>query len=180
MKKFNATNAIVILSLGLIFSVVVAGCGGNDTTESALTKNKALGSSGGGKGGSSTTSDTKTGSSGASANCTTIAAMTNSSITSTYFTATPNTLSKSELLCFSATQVNDYLENFTESQIAALAVNQLTAITATNIYSLSGSETQSFTTKQLKAMTDTQLQAILDSGEASDSQKVTINELLLG
>ncbi len=163
MKKLNATNAIAILSLGLTLSVVVAGCGGgNDTGESAVTKNAKAGGSNGGAG----------------ADCSTIAAMTNSSITSTYFTATPNTLSKSELLCFSATQVNDYLENFTESQIAALAVNQLTAITATNIYSLSGSETQSFTTKQLKAMTDTQLQAILDSGEASDSQEETISELL--
>ncbi len=61
MKKLNATNAIAILSLGLMFSVVVAGCGGNDTSESALTKNKALGSSVGGAGGGSTTSDTKTG-----------------------------------------------------------------------------------------------------------------------
>jgi len=169
MKKLNATNAIVILSLGLTLSVVVAGCGGNDTTESALTKNAAL---------SAPTTAAKAGSSGASADCTTIEAMTNSSITSTYFTATPNTLSKSELLCFSATQVNDYLPNFTEGQIAVLDVNQLTAITAANIYDLSGSETQSFTTKQLKAMTDTQLQAILDSGEASDSQEVTISELL--
>jgi hypothetical protein len=61
MKKLNATNAIAVLSLGLTLSVVVAGCGGNDTSESSLTKNKALGSSDGGKGGSSTTSDTKTG-----------------------------------------------------------------------------------------------------------------------
>jgi len=174
MKKLNASSAIVILSLGLTLSVVVAGCGGgNDTTESALTKNAAL---------SAPTTAAKAGSSnaGAGADCSTIAAMTNSSITSTYFTAVPNTLSKSELQCFSATQVNDYLINFTESQIAALDVNQLTAITAPNIKEMAGSETQSFTTKQLKAMTDTQLQAILDSGEASDSQTVTINELLLG
>ena len=163
MKKLNATNAIVILSLGLTLSVVVAGCGGgNDTGESAVTKNAKVGGSNGGAG----------------ADCTTIAAMTNSSITSTYFATVPNTLSKSELQCFSATQVNDYLENFTESQIAALDVNQLTEIVANNIYSLSGSETQSFTTKQLKAMTDTQLQAILDSGEASDTQKVTIKDNL--
>ncbi len=34
MKKLNATNAIVILSLGLTLSVFVAGCGGgNDTNE---------------------------------------------------------------------------------------------------------------------------------------------------
>jgi hypothetical protein len=61
MKKLNATKAIAKLSLGLTLSVFVAGCGGNDTSESSLTKNKALGSSDGGKGGSSTTSDTKTG-----------------------------------------------------------------------------------------------------------------------
>ena len=172
MKKLNATNAIVILSLGLTLSVVVAGCGGDsDTSESALTKNAAL---------SAPSTAAKSGSSngGTGADCSTIAAMTNDSITGTYFAADPNTLSKSQLQCFSATQVNDFLVNLTESQIAALDVAQLTAITANNIYSLSGSETQSFTTKQLKAMTDTQLQAILDSGEASDSQKVTIEELL--
>ena len=34
MKKLNATNANVILSLGLTLSVFVAGCGGgNDTNE---------------------------------------------------------------------------------------------------------------------------------------------------
>ena len=39
MKKLNATNAIAVLSLGLILSVVVAGCsGGNDTNE-LKTKN---------------------------------------------------------------------------------------------------------------------------------------------
>jgi len=64
MKKLNATNAIVILSLGLIFSVVVAGCGGgNATGESAVTKNAKAGSSDGGAGGGTTKSDTKTGSS---------------------------------------------------------------------------------------------------------------------
>ncbi len=62
MKKLNATNAIVILSLGLTLSVVVAGCGGgNDTGESAVTKNAKAGGSNGGAGGGSTTSDTKTG-----------------------------------------------------------------------------------------------------------------------
>ncbi len=75
MKKLNATNAIAILSLGLTLSVVVAGCGGNDSAESAVTKNAKAGSSGGGattsdtktgisdggKGGGATTSDTKTG-----------------------------------------------------------------------------------------------------------------------
>ena len=172
MKKLNATNAIAILSLGLTLSVVVAGCGGDsDTSESALTKNAAL---------SAPSTAAKSGSSkaGAVADCSTIEAMTNSSITGTYFSAVPNTLSISELKCFSATQVNDYLPNFTEKQIAALDVTQLTAITAPNIYDLSGSETQSFTTKQLEAMTDTQLQAILDSGEASDSQEETIKGLL--
>jgi len=64
MKKLNATNAIAILSLGLMFSVVVAGCGGgNDTGESAVTKNAKAGSSDGGAGGGTTKSDTKAGSS---------------------------------------------------------------------------------------------------------------------
>ncbi len=61
MKKLNATKAIAILSLGLTLSVVVAGCGGNDTGESAVTKNAKAGGSNGGAGGGSTTSDTKTG-----------------------------------------------------------------------------------------------------------------------
>ena len=106
--------------------------------------------------------------------------MTNNSITSTYFVVVPNTLSKSELKCFSATQVRDYLEVLTGSQIAALDVTQLTAVTADTIYNLLGTKIQNFTTRQLKAMTDTQLQAILASGRASDSQKVTINYELTG
>ena len=63
MKKLNATNAILILSLGLTLSVVVAGCGGNDSAESAVTKNAKAGSSDGGAGGGTTKPDTKTGSS---------------------------------------------------------------------------------------------------------------------
>ena len=80
MKKLNATNAIVILSLGLTLSVVVAGCGGNDTSESAVTKNAKVGSSDGGAGGDSTKSATsntaKAGSSdgGAGGGSTTVAA----------------------------------------------------------------------------------------------------------
>ena len=39
MKKLNATNAIAILSLGLMFSVVVAGCGGGNDTNELKVKN---------------------------------------------------------------------------------------------------------------------------------------------
>ena len=39
MKKLNATNAIVILSLGLTLSVFVAGCGGGNDTNELKTKN---------------------------------------------------------------------------------------------------------------------------------------------
>ena len=80
MKKLNATNAIVIVSLGLTLSVVVAGCGGNDSAESAVTKNAKAGSSDGGAGGDSTKSATsntaKAGSSdgGAGGGSTTVAA----------------------------------------------------------------------------------------------------------
>ena len=69
MKKLNATNAIVILTLGLTLSVVVAGFGGNDASESALTKNKSTattskaGSSDGGKGGGTTKTTLASGSS---------------------------------------------------------------------------------------------------------------------
>ena len=67
MKKLNATNAIVILSLGLTLSVVVAGCGGNDSAELAVTKNVVsqadLNGTDGGAGGGTTKPDTKTGSS---------------------------------------------------------------------------------------------------------------------
>ena len=57
MKKLNATNAIAVLSLGLTLSVV-AGFGGNDTPESAVTKNAAL---------STTSTTAKAGSSNAGA-----------------------------------------------------------------------------------------------------------------
>jgi hypothetical protein len=69
MKKLNATNAIVILTLGLTLSVVVAGFGGNDASESAFTKNKStattskVGSSDSGAGGGTAKPTTKTGSS---------------------------------------------------------------------------------------------------------------------
>lgn len=39
MKKLNATNAIVILSLGLTLSVFVAGCGGGNDTNELKVKN---------------------------------------------------------------------------------------------------------------------------------------------
>ena len=63
MKKLNAANAIAVLSLGLILSVVVVGCGGNDSAELAVTKNAKAGSSDSGAGGGTTKPDTKTGSS---------------------------------------------------------------------------------------------------------------------
>ena len=42
MKKLNATNAIVILSLGLTLSVVVAGCGGGNDTNKLKVKNNSI------------------------------------------------------------------------------------------------------------------------------------------
>ena len=45
MKKLNATKAIAILSLGLMFSVVVAGCGGGNDTNELKVKNGTLSSS---------------------------------------------------------------------------------------------------------------------------------------
>ena len=39
MKKLNTTNAIAILSLGLILSVVVVGCGGGNDTNELKVKN---------------------------------------------------------------------------------------------------------------------------------------------
>ena len=42
MKKLNATNSIAILSLGLILSVFVAGCGGGNDTNELKTKNGLL------------------------------------------------------------------------------------------------------------------------------------------
>ena len=39
MKKLNATNAIAVLSLGLILSVVVVGCGGGNDTNELKVKN---------------------------------------------------------------------------------------------------------------------------------------------
>ena len=42
MKKLNATNAIVILTLGLTLSVFVAGCGGGNDTNELKTKNGSI------------------------------------------------------------------------------------------------------------------------------------------
>ena len=105
MKKLNATNAIVILTLGLTLSVVVAGFGGNDASESALTKNKSTattskaGSSDGGKGGGTTKTTLASGSSdggkgGGSTTSTTNATASGSSTGGSSTKTTTNTTKK--------------------------------------------------------------------------------------
>jgi hypothetical protein len=76
MKKLNATNAIAVLSLGLIFSFVVAGFATNSVSADSLSMSSSTtaaksppttvaktGSKDGGKGNGKTKPTTKTGSS---------------------------------------------------------------------------------------------------------------------
>ena len=167
MKKLNATNAIVILSLGLTLSVVVAGCGGNDTSESALTKNAALsapstaaksGSSDGGAGGGSTTSDTKTGSSdGGAGGDTTKSAPTTEAKTGSSDGGTGEsvTVSDSELITRNAT-TRKYEVSLTNAQMNALTSAQWEEIdgllSASQVASIGLKTIQNLSTTVLKGL----------------------------
>jgi len=200
MKKLNATNAIVILSLGLTLSVVVAGCGGgNDTGESAVTKNAKAGSSDGGAGGGSTTPDTKTGSSDSGAGGdTTKSAPTTEAKTggSDGGTGESVTVSDSELL----TIVNKYTKTVTltkvqmnalttaqweeidgllsASQVASIPTKTIQNLSTEALAGLSKSGTQALTDAQLNSMSTEQLNALISSGELTDTQLVTVNKKL--
>jgi len=206
MKKLNATNAIAVLSLGLIFSVVVAGCGGNDTSESALTKNAALsapstaaksGSSDGGAGGGSTTSDTKTGSSdGGAGGDTTKSAPTTEAKTGSSDGGTGESVivSDSELSKaiknFSVTLTNVQMNALTSaqwetvdgllsaSQVASIPTKTIQNLSTTVLEGLNALGTAALTDAQLNSMSTEQLNALISSKELTEAQLVTVNARL--
>jgi len=204
MKKLNATNAIAILSLGLMFSVVVAGCGGgNDTGESAVTKNAKAGSSDGGPGGGTTKSDTKTGSSdgGAGGGSTTSDTKTGSSDGGTGKSVTVSdsdlgetctmsldgptckytnvgSLSKVQMNALTTAQwekVDGYLS---ASQVASIPTKTIQNLSTEALVGLSKSGTQALTDAQLNSMSTEQLNALISSNELTEAQLLIVNTKL--
>ena len=205
MKKLNVTNAIVILSLGLTLSVVVAGCGGgNDTGESAVTKNAKAGSSDGGAGGGTTKSDTKTGSSdgGAGGGSTTSDTKTGSSdggtgesvtvsdselltrvsdselLTSVNMDTETVTLTKVQMNALTTAQwetVDGYLS---ASQVASIPTKTIQTLSTTVLEGLSAAGTAALTDDQLNSMSTEQLNALISSKELTAAQLVTVNKKL--
>ncbi len=197
MKRLNATNAIAILSLGLTLSVVVAGCGGNDTSESAVTKNAKVGSSDGGAGGDSTKSATsntaKAGSSdgGAGGGSTTVAASAPGSSDggagggSTTIAASAAgsadggtgesvTVSDSELITYGSTckAINDSYYNCTT--LTKVQMNALTSAQWEKVDGyLSASQVASIPTKTIKNLST----AALEGLSAAGTQALTTEQL---
>jgi len=199
MKKLNATNAIVILSLGLTLSVVVAGCGGgNDTGESAVTKNAKAGSSDGGAGGGSTTSDTKTGSSdgGAGGGSTTSDTKTGSSdggtgksvtvsnsemITINPETAVPEvSLTNAQMNSLTSAQWEEVDVFLSASQVASIPIKTIKNLSTAVLEGLSAAGTAALTDAQLNSMSKEQLNALVNAEvvELTEAQLVTVNARL--
>ena len=204
MKKLNATNAIAILSLGLTLSVVVAGCGGgNDTAESAVTKNAKAGSSDGGAGGGSTTSDTKTGISdgGAGGGSTTSDTKTGISDGGTGESVTVSdselrgdqstctalygysgkyctTLTKVQMNALTSAQWETVDGLLQASQVASIPTKTIKNLSTAALEGLTTAGTQALTTEQLNSMSKDQLNALVSSGELTDTQLVTVNTRL--
>jgi hypothetical protein len=180
MKKLNATNAIAVLSLGLIFSVVVAGCGGNDTSESALTKNAALsapstaaksGSSDGGAGGGSTTvAASAAGSSdgGAGGGSTTIAA----SATGSADGGTGESVTVSDSDLYSVYNGNNVLSVTKVQKLTKVQMNALTStqwevvdglLSASQVASIGLKTIQNLSTEALNGLSKSATQALTDA-----------------
>jgi hypothetical protein len=162
MKKLNATKAIAILSLGLTLSVVVAGCGGNDTSESALTKNAALGSSDGGAGGDTTksapTTEAKAGiSDGGQGGIT--------GLCGSYET-------------FGGLESAIDRRSSTASEVACMSIEEIKNFSPADLVSLCEACTKALTTAQLNSMSKAQLNALIKSNELTDAQLVTVNTKL--
>jgi len=198
MKKLNATNAIVILSLGLTLSVVVAGCGGgNDTGESAVTKNAKSGSSDGGAGGGSTTvAASAAGSSdgGAGGGSTTIAAsatgsadggtgksvtVSDSDLNSTNVNSTKvQNLTNVQMNALTSAQwelVDGYLS---ASQVASIPTKTIQTLSTTVLEGLSAAGTAALTDDQLNSMSTEQLNALISSKELTEAQLLIVNKKL--
>ena len=185
MKKLNATNAIAILSLGLTLSVVVAGCGGgNDTAESAVTKNAKAGSSDGGAGGGSTTSDTKTGiSDGGTGESVTVS---DSELRGDEKTCMAlydgvdvcTTLTKVQMNALTSAQWETVDGLLQASQVASIPTKTIKNLSTAALEGLTTAGTQALTTEQLNSMSKDQLNALVSSGELTDTQLVTVNTRL--
>ena len=201
MKKLNATNAIAILSLGLTLSVVVAGCGGNDSAESAVTKNAKAGSSDGGAGGGTTKPDTKTGSSdsGAGGGATTSDTKTGSADGGTGKSATVSAkdlmkffgedysdLTPAQINSITSEQWSSYVDSglFSASQVAAFPTKIIKNLSAAKLMDLSTEATQALTTEQLNSMSKDQLNALISPSDGSameltDAQLDFVNARLI-
>lgn len=164
MKKLNTTNAIAILALGFTLVVVAVGCGGNDTTESALTKNAALsaptttakvGSSNGGTGQSVTHSNDDL------ENLAYVASLTNSQM---------NALTSEQW------ELVDFL--LSASQVASIPLKTIKNLSTKALEGLSATGTQALTNDQLNSMSKDQLNALISSGELTDDQKAIVNASL--
>jgi hypothetical protein len=183
-------------------SVVVAGCGGNDTSESAVTKNAKVSSSDGGAGGGATKSDTKTSSSdggaggGSTKSAPTTIAKTGSADGGTGESVT---VSDSELLSRSLTSIRSGYEvtltpvqmnaltsaqwetidgYLSASQVASIPTKTIKNLTTVALEGLSAAGTQALTTEQLNSMSKDQLNALVSSDELTDTQLVTVNTRL--
>jgi len=181
MKKLNATNAIVILSLGLTLSVVVAGCGGgNDTGESAVTKNAKAGSSDGGAGGGTTKSDTKTGSSdGGTGESVTVS---DSELTTEVMEGAEEvktvTLTKVQMNALTTAQWEEVDGYLSASQVASIPTKTIQTLSTTVLEGLSAAGTAALTDDQLNSMSTEQLNALISSKELTAAQLVTVNKKL--
>ena len=178
MKKLNATNAIVILSLGLTLSVVVAGCGGgNDTGESAVTKNAKAGSSDGGAGGGATKSAPSTAAKAGSSDGGTGESVTvsNSELESPDYVGS---LSKVQMNTLTSAQwelVDGYLS---ASQVASIPTKTIQNLSTEALEGLSAEGTAALTTEQLNSMSTEQLNALISSDELTEAQLLIVNTKL--
>ena len=190
MKKLNATNAIAILSLGLTLSVVVAGCGGgNDTAESAVTKNakpEKAGTTDGGAGGDSSKPEKAGTTDDGAGNGTTKSAPTTIAKTGSADGGTGESVTVSDSV-FQYCDFNPELSSQTPSgatpdsvckeSVASLTNSQMNALTSAQWEKvdgyLSASQVESIPTKTIKNLTTT----FLDGLSAAGTQALTTEQL---
>ena len=207
MKKLNATNAIAILTLGLTLSIVVVGCGGNDSAESAVTKNATKsapstaaksGSSDGGAGGDTTKSAPTTIAKTGSADGGTGESVTVSDSVFQYCDfnpelsyqipsgATPDSVCKESVASLTNSQMNaltsaqwEKVDGYlSASQVESIPTKTIKNLTTTFLDGLSAAGTRALTTEQLNSMSKDQLNELVSSDELTDTQLVTVNTRL--
>ena len=205
MKKLNTSNAFAMLALGFTLVVVAAGCGGNENTESALTKNAALsapstaakaGSADGGAGGSSpTVTASAAGSSdgGAGGSSSTVAAsaagsadggtgksvtVSDSELLKKVMFGDSDDLTKVQMNALTTAQWDMFVGQFSASQVASIPTKTIKDLSTTALEGLSKTGTQALTTEQLNSMSKEQLNALISSTELTADQTVTVNAIL--